>query len=481
MFPRALLALALTAAPAVAGEPFALSADALSLPGLQEITTRDPAAPYRVGVNMLRTLPTSPGLATPAEVLADVRAAGGQGLRQVQAGDVGWFALARPGGGPLDFAQADPWLLNDQGLYPIPTLYQIGPAAAARFWGGACPAEGASPDPHCREPFTPDGVPLDLRRRDVRAAASAYVTEVARHYQGSGLHHYEVMNEPERFRHHDLGLAYTYRWGPRQYARLLTLTRAALRAVDPEAVVVAGGAVWYDQHPAGGRQEMWEDYLDTALAHGAAAALDVVNVHYYGPWPGLAEHLGEARALMAQHGIAEKPLWLTEVGSSATSGSPGEQAADIFRYLSVAFGEGVALVNWHTHLSSTDAPRGWGGYGLRQARGRRHPAWYAFRLFASKLGNFGTCAPLARGAGGVWAYRYSGALHPALGTMTPAWVLWSSREDATYDLGPELLTEGAQVEVIQVVPDARGYFSAHTQPASEPIALGPAPVLVLAR
>jgi hypothetical protein len=478
MSSRACFALALLSAAAIADEPTRIEADTLALPAFDRIISRNLAAPYRVGLNMLRTLPRNADLATPAGVLADLRAVGGQGFRQVQEGDLGWFSLTDPGGDLLSFALADPWLDNDLGLYPIPTLFQIGPGAAARFWGGNCPEDGASADPHCREPFTPTGRSLDLRDPEVRTAAAAYVTEVARHYQGRGLHHYEVLNEPERFQHHDLGFVYTYRWSPRQYARLLALTREAVRAVDPEAVIVAGGTVWYDQHPADGRPELWEDYLDEALAHGAAEAIDVVNTHYYGPWQGLAEHLGEARALMAKHGIASKPLWLTEVGSSATSGSPEEQAADVFRYLSVAFGHRVPLANWHTHISATDAPTGFGGFGLRQARGQQQPAWFAFRLFASKLGNFGGCAPLAEGDDGVWAYRFQGALYPEAGAPTLAWVLWSDRDGATFDLSTEA---PAEVEVIGVVPDPDGSFPVRVQPASEPIPLGPLPVLVLPR
>jgi hypothetical protein len=210
----------------------------------------------------------------------------------------------------------------------------------------------------------------------------------------------------------------------------------------------------------------------------AAAALDVVNTHDYRPWRGLAEHLGEVRALMAKHGIARKPLWLTEVGSSATSGSPQDQAADVFRYLAVAFGHGVQLATWHTHLSASDAPRGWGGYGLRQARGQRHPAWYTFRLFSSKLGHFGGCTPLPEGVDGVWVYRFQGARYLEAGAPLLAWVLWSDREGATFGLTP---APPIEVEVIGVVPDAHGSFPVHVQPASDPILLGPLPVLVLPR
>jgi hypothetical protein len=186
-----------------------------------------------------------------------------------------------------DFSAADEYLLNDYGVYTIPTLFQTGPSAAARSFGESCPEEGASDSRYCQQPHTPHGDVLDLRDDDVAAAVEGYLTAVGEHYAASGLRHFGVINEPARFHHYDLGVGYSYDWEPARYVELLEQTATTLKTIDLDFTVVMGGMVYYDLQKTDGRQELWEDYFDKVLRLGGGEFIDVVNFHYYGHWAGL--------------------------------------------------------------------------------------------------------------------------------------------------------------------------------------------------
>jgi hypothetical protein len=457
---------------------FTISASSLSIPDPTRIQSRNSGAPYRVGFNMIRKVPGS-ALSGAQAVLDDIVEVGGQGIRQIQDGDLTWFSVTNQRGNNYTFAASDTWLQNSQGLYAIPTLFQIGPATAARNWNKSCPDEGASESEYCREPYTPGGDVLNIGNRSVKKAAETYLEHVATHYKGSDLRHFEIMNEPARYRHFDLAFFYLYRYAPGDYAELLKLASKTIKGVIPNARIVAGGMVYYDNQSTDGRDEMWEDYLDKALRAGADKYIDVFNFHYYGRWQGLEDHIGEVKTIMRRHGVGNKPIWMTEVGSSATSKSPEEQAADVFRFLSVAFGNGVELANWHTHVSSHDGRNNWGGFGTRAAGGRKNLSWYSYKLFASYLGNFGECTPLRQGKGNVWAYRYSGSHYSSQGGSERAYVIWASKNGSSIDLGGDIPGGWGQVEIIDVVPNSNGNFSVTTQAANASISVGTTPVLVV--
>jgi len=457
---------------------YEISASSLTVPDTTRIGSRNSGAPYRVGFNMIRTVPGS-NLSNASSILSDVQDVGGQGIRQVQDGDLTWFNVTGKQGAGFSFDAADTYMQNSLGLYPIPTLFQIGPATAARNWNKSCPEEGASASGYCREPFTTEGEALNMGDRSAKAAAEAYLTAVARHYSSTSLRHFEIMNEPERYKHFDLAFFYLYRWGPDDYAKLLELASKTIKAAMPNARIVAGGMVYYDNQDTSGRDEMWEDFFDKTLDRGAGRYIDVVNFHYYGKWKGLEDHIGEVQTIMKRHGIGNKPIWMTEVGSSATAGDQTKQAADVFRFFSVAFGNGVELANWHTHVSSHDGVNNWGGYGTRTAGGRRNLSWYSYKLFSSYLGNFGDCTPVRQGKGNIWAYRYSGSHYSTLGSTERSYVVWASKDGSSYDISGEVPSAWKEIELINVVPDDNGNFTVNTQSVSSPISVGKEPLLIV--
>ncbi len=130
-------------------------------------------------------------------------------------------------------------------------------------------------------------------REESVAAFARWAGAAAAHFKGRGVI-WEVWNEP------NIGF-----WRPRpkveDYAALLSATCRALRAADPDAVIVA---------PAS--SEFPWDFLEHLFKDGALEHLDAVSVHPYrnysmGPETAAADYR-RLRALMEKHMPAGRPV-----------------------------------------------------------------------------------------------------------------------------------------------------------------------------
>lgn len=133
------------------------------------------------------------------------------------------------------------------------------------------------------------------------AAWRSYVRATARHYAGR-VKAWEIWNEQ------DGGF-----WGGKpnaaEYVPLLKIAYEEIKAADPSALVVTGGL------------ESWNtNYLRAMYQAGAKGSFDAVAVHRYGPGPdgsvATERTMREFRALMAEHGQADVPVWITESGGT---------------------------------------------------------------------------------------------------------------------------------------------------------------------
>lgn len=213
-----------------------------------------------------------------------------------------------------------------------------------------------------------------------------FVGALALRYAGQGVS-YEIENEAD-----------TNFWAGSldDYLTLLKASYAAIKAADPQAVVLAsavGCAIQLtyvtplQQQNLHGRLDSW---LGPILA---TRAYDVVNVHdYYFPsGPAInsytfSSYLQHTLDMMAKAGVKNRPVWITEtgfvsgsvpIGRRVDDGSPQKQAA----WLSDAFRQaaqfGVERTFW---LFLRDA--GGTGYfdsmGLDDAQAQPKPAHQAY-------------------------------------------------------------------------------------------------------
>ena len=248
------------------------------------------------------------------------------------------------------------------------------------------------------------GIPGDPRRinrprtRAERMVWGRFVRGVAARYGPGGtfwkahpeleampIRAYQVWNEPNLS-------AY---WRPSTdaagYLRLVRLTRARLRAVDPQAQIVLAGL------PDSRRGTRMLDYVRAIYAQpGARTLFDVVALNpYAADAPGVLQQLNRVRALMDRRGDTMTPIWVTEIGW-ATGGprspfrtSKSGQAARIARTFRTLIAARKRLrLERLIVFGLQDRPyapneRPWWGprVGLFDLAGRSKPAWKTFAGF----------------------------------------------------------------------------------------------------
>jgi len=153
-----------------------------------------------------------------------------------------------------------------------------------------------------------------------------YATAVARRYQGR-IRYYQIWNEPNIYPE----------WGnqavsPEAYTDLLCRTYQALKAVDPEIVVISGPL----SPTVSLTNENLNDFifLQRMYSAGAAECFDVMSAQGYGFYSGptdrrmrpqtltYARHI-YIRDIMVANGDAEKAIWISEAAWNAQPEDPG--------------------------------------------------------------------------------------------------------------------------------------------------------------
>jgi hypothetical protein len=211
-----------------------------------------------------------------------------------------------------------------------------------------------------------------------------YAVAVAQRYQGR-IAYYQVWNEPNLYPE----------WGDQTvnaeaYTDLLCRTYSALKAVDPNIVVITGalgptidlsGVNAYDLL-----------YLQRMYQAGAGACFDILSVQGYGLWSGPTDqrlrqvtinyqrHLW-IRDMMVKNGDAHKPIWISEAGWNPVPNDPG--IANLDRYGRVTMDEAAAWAPLAYERAIKEWP--WIGvinwwYFKRADDSEQNQSWYYFRL-----------------------------------------------------------------------------------------------------
>lgn len=235
--------------------------------------------------------------------------------------------------------------------------------------GWASPEPGIAPDAHSFWPPSPD-------------VYAAWAGAVARHYKGRGMI-YEIWNEPD----------HPYHWRPSPdaaaYSRLLIAAAAAIRAADPGALIVSGGAGPFEA-----------SFLERMGEQGGWAVVDALSIHPYvdpsAPEAGLiaANGITALEPLMQRFG--KKPIFVTEFGwgSGACERDPKgttdeeAQANYLVRGALLLRAAGVGPILWY-NLKDEREPC----YGLLRAGSGKEdlsqlkPAAHALRVLSDEIGS----------------------------------------------------------------------------------------------
>ncbi len=118
---------------------------------------------------------------------------------------------------------------------------------------------------------------------------------------------WQVWNEPNLKKYFDPGN--TTGHGVDQYAQLVRISHAAIKSRDPQARIVLGGMLGYGDPLA------WDFLKGLYKRPGVKDRFDVAALHpYTGSLDRFRSQILQIRTVMANHGDAATPLWLTEFG-----------------------------------------------------------------------------------------------------------------------------------------------------------------------
>ncbi|MEW6101201.1 MAG: cellulase family glycosylhydrolase [Candidatus Omnitrophota bacterium] len=232
--------------------------------------------------------------------------------------------------------------------------------------------------------FIASSMPKEINRwkKFVKAVASRYKNRKIKIY-------YEIENE--------VNAPGFWNGTIEEYAKLLTETYKTIKSADPDAVVLHAAmacGITRDRKTEEMQREFanrHDNYLKPILE---TKAFDVVNVHnYYFPDREVngftfSSYIEHARKYMAEAGVSEKPIWVSEfgyvsqatpVGTRLDDSSPNKQAEWLKEALKQAEGLGVEKVFWLL-LYDRDEPY-FGSMGLMGDDGSQRPALDIIRKY----------------------------------------------------------------------------------------------------
>ena len=260
---------------------------------------------------------------------------------------------------------------------------------------------------------------------EAQAAFVRYVRFVVSRFKGR-VRHYEVWNE------WNIGLAtghpvpYTYEGSARDYARLLGKVHAAIKAIDPGAVVIAGALA--------NRDIAWMREMTAA----ASGTYDAISVHPYNfaargaartPEEVIQWIRGFRDALPIGPDQTRPPIYITEIGWPTHLGRHGTPEQMVAQYLArllllareTGFIKGVWWYDYQDDGDNPSEPEH--HFGIVTRNGAPKPAFQAMRALASRVAT-ARSASLRVASDGVLALQ----LHLADGTALLA--AWSTTGEA---------------------------------------------------
>lgn len=206
-----------------------------------------------------------------------------------------WRTVQAQAGAPFDFREPD--VQVNRVLKQGGSVVGLLPYPSAPWSSGADPAEVAKVEGYNRT------MALISHKPKEDAAFGEYAGQCAEHYNGK-LKVYQLLNE-SLYTHYSLPAAAGHTVD--DYIRLERAAYAAIKAKQPDAIVLAGPGIWPDSKWA-------QDFVEA----GGLKYCDAFDVHLYpagDPEP-YGDSLGKLWRRMKERGEA-KPIWLTELGCYA--------------------------------------------------------------------------------------------------------------------------------------------------------------------
>lgn len=281
--------------------------------------------------------------------------------------DVDW-SVAEPTPGNFDWARIDRIVeaVTKAGLKPLGVL------AYTPDWA--------------RVPGTTDthGAPADP------AAFAAFAAQAASRYSGS-IGDWEIWNEPNN------AAFWKPAPDPAAYTRLVTSAYSAIKAVQPDATVLAGAMSPGEDWAPGEVEPL--TFLEAMYDHGVKGSFTALSIHPYS-YPAMPadpstaswntfQKVPRIHDLMTAHGDGDKQIWFTEFGAptgkSSKAVTPDRQAAYLTEGITAAreLGYVQAILIYSLRDAGSDVTDPEQNFGLLTLARQPKPAYQAVRNLAN--------------------------------------------------------------------------------------------------
>ena len=304
---------------------------------------------------------------------------------------ISWGSVQSSEGGPLDWSPVDHFLVEatTAGFEVLPFL------SGAPTW--AVPANHRYGSP----------VNLPVRTGKQRNAWTAFLRQAVLRYGPGGtfwsdhpnlavrpLRIWQIWNE-ENFEY------FVYRPKPAEYGKLVKISAAAIKAVDPGAKIILGGMFAKPREAQFKRKPPLAYFASDFLRQmyrqtpGIRSKFQGVALHPYTTnYKKLTPYIEELRAVMKENHDAGKGLWITELGWSSgqptsnnhfAKGRAGQatQLKGAFRLLTKNQRKWrIQRVFWFSIDDQKGVCNFCDGSGLFGEGFKPKPAWYAYVKFA---------------------------------------------------------------------------------------------------
>jgi len=182
--------------------------------------------------------------------------------------------------------------------------------------------------------------------------------EIARQYAGQGIVTvYQIWNEQDA----RIGARSSVPMTAENYAYMVTQVAQAIRAADPDALIITGGHVGVP-----GKGDRYAQQVLQLLP--SQTLIDGIAFHAYGRGVGFDSSYGTLGSIDTsiqayRQVLPDKPIWITEWGVLDRSADPSPQVAayamDMLNYVDEHYGDDVAAMVWYAWSQGMD-----NGYGL---------------------------------------------------------------------------------------------------------------------
>jgi len=363
----------------------------------------------RLGLNFIPYSAETPAenALTASQINKDVNRLGAHAIRHLGRADLTWRTV-EPEDDQWRFESADA-VIKASPAVPVLTLFSWQYASATAPWDDG---------PGAFRPVLTE-------------AAKHYVQTVVERY-ADHVRYWEVGNEMDRWGVSESGdrtTAPTSRpphqppggFSPEAQGRFVAEVATLIRAHDPDAQILMPGMGELSDY-------VLDEWLPGFVQGAGVEGFDVVNYHLFGPWKDGDTRRKRLTQVLKKLGVGDKPVWLTEAGTSSVPAfnprqgavrTDAQQASDVFRLAVTAWASGDQAVFWHSYVSPSQRTRSrWRGYGLKDEQGQPKPAYSAYRLLAQHIAPHQSI----RAVSGLQSGQYGFEIVRDDGTMR--WVYW---------------------------------------------------------